>query len=434
MPRVAAIACLLLVAIGAGCGSATSARSTSSASSSGSARSNATEIVLWHGYTQAGNTEINKLVARFNASHPSIHVSARFDGGNDTALQKVLTALAGGAAPDIAYLYGSDLPNIAKSSQVTTLDQLVQTPGFNWSDFWPAERRAATVNGHVKGIPALVDNLALVYNKRLFDQAHVPYPTANWTWADMRAAAKKLTNSSKGIYGYAIPADGSEDTVWHYEALLWEAGGDITDATNKHAEFNSPAGVKALTILSDMATKDHSIYLDTTDSKYPALFQSNRIAMLTTGPWDLPQFRTAKIPFGVVRMPAIVNHQTISGPDDWVIFNHGSDKQKAAWTFLSWLTAPKQELDDDLNTADLPLRASVEKLPGFSEINKRYPGNGLFIKNLANAVKARPSIPAYTDLSRALGHAVVAALLGQSDPKSALDSAAQQANASLAHG
>ena len=37
------------------------------------------------------------------------------------------------------------------------------------------------------GIPALVDNLALVYNKKLFDQAGIPYPTANWTWDDFRA-------------------------------------------------------------------------------------------------------------------------------------------------------------------------------------------------------------------------------------------------------
>jgi multiple sugar transport system substrate-binding protein len=142
--------------------------------------------------------------------------------------------------------------------------------------------------------------------------------------------------------------------------------------------------------------------------------------------------RTAKIDFGVVRMPAIVNHQTISGPDDWVVFDHGSDRQRAAETFLAWLTAPQQVLDEDIATAHLPIRRSVMALPAFAQIEVKYPGNGVFIRNLANAVKARPPIPQYVDLSRSLAQAVVAALLGKSDPKSALDQAAKEANGALA--
>src|SRR3954447_793640 len=190
MPRLAAIACLVLVALGAACSSGGGGSKTTG---SGAQGKYAQEGVVWHGYTQAGLKEFNKLVAAFNRTHPKIHVAARFDGGNDSALQKVLAALAGGKTPDIAYLYGSDLPNIAKSPNVTSLDDLVKDPKFGWNDFYPGERKAATVNGHVKGIPALVDNLALVYNKRLFDAAHVPYPAADWTWDDLRAAAKKLT-------------------------------------------------------------------------------------------------------------------------------------------------------------------------------------------------------------------------------------------------
>ena len=81
------------------------------------------------------------------------------------------------------------------------------------------------MDGKIVGIPALVDNLALVYNKKLFDQAHVAYPTANWTWDDITAAAKKLTNPANKQFGWAYVNDGGEDTVWRYDALLWEAGG-----------------------------------------------------------------------------------------------------------------------------------------------------------------------------------------------------------------
>ena len=57
-----------------------------------------------------------------------------------------------------------------------------------------------------------------------------------------------------------------------YMSMTIAGGGDITSADNKHAVFNSPAGVKALTYLTDMSVKDRSMYLDTTDQKYPALF------------------------------------------------------------------------------------------------------------------------------------------------------------------
>ena len=47
---------------------------------------------------------------------------------NDNTLQKVLTAVRGGSPPDIAYLYGSWAPNVAKIPQVVNLTKVVQRP------------------------------------------------------------------------------------------------------------------------------------------------------------------------------------------------------------------------------------------------------------------------------------------------------------------
>ena len=41
-------------------------------------------------------------------------------------------------------------------------------PGWDWDDVYPAARPAATVNGRVRAAPALIDDLAVVYNKKLF--------------------------------------------------------------------------------------------------------------------------------------------------------------------------------------------------------------------------------------------------------------------------
>jgi multiple sugar transport system substrate-binding protein len=178
-------------------------------------------IVLWEGYTMVEANAIKALSRQFNATHPNITVTPQYYGNSDYALQKVLAAIAGGKPPDISYLYGSWAANIATNPGTVNLTPYIESPSFGWNDFWPAERAVATVNGKVIGVPALVDNLALVYNKRLFAQAGLSAPTANWTWTDFENAALKLTNPATKQFGWAYVNDASEDTVWRFWAMLW---------------------------------------------------------------------------------------------------------------------------------------------------------------------------------------------------------------------
>jgi multiple sugar transport system substrate-binding protein len=84
----------------------------------------------------------------------------------------------------------------------------------------------------VYGVPALVDNLALVYNKKLFDAAGVAYPTDSWSVGRLpQRGAEADATPVKKQYGWAYVADGSEDTTWRWLAMLWQAGGDLLDAT-----------------------------------------------------------------------------------------------------------------------------------------------------------------------------------------------------------
>jgi len=318
---------------------------------------------------------------------------------------------------------------------VVNLTKVVQRPGVNWNDFWVGERDVATVNGKVIGIPALVDNLAVVYNKALFAQAHLTPPAPNWTWQQFVTDAAKLTNPAQKQFGTAYVTPGTEDTVWHWEVLLWEAGGQILKPGNKQAAFDTPAGLQALTTLRDMAVTGHSMYLDPTDSAYANLFNSGKIGMLVTGPWDLSAFPS--VHYGVQIMPSFPGttggHQTISGPDNWVIFNNGATHVTAAEKFLLWLTAPAQATYWSLHTGDLPIRQSVMTSPGFLQaMDKALPGVDTFVTNLGNVHQARPQTPAYPKVSQILGTMVVSVLLGKSQPQAALTSAAQQVNQALA--
>src|SRR5580700_7605098 len=391
-------------------------------------------LTIWEGYTGVEAATFKHLLNEWNASHPNSKITSLYVN-NDDSLPKLLTAGRGGSQPDIAYVYGSWAPNVAQIHQVVNLTKVVQQPGVDWNDFWVGERDVATVKGEVIGIPALVDNLAVVYNKTLFKAAGLQPPAANWTWSQFMADAQKLTIASKKQFGTAYVTPGTEDTVWHWEALLWEAGGELLNSSNTAAAFDSPAGLKSLETLSTMAVTDHSMYLDPTDSEYANLFNSGKIGMLVTGPWDLSGF--PNVDYGVQVMPSYPgaegSHQTISGPDNWVIFNNGSARVTAAEQFLLWLTAPAQVKYFSMKTGDLPTRQSVADQPSVVKaMDASLPGDAAFVANLTEVKQARPQITLYPKISTVLGNMIDSVLLGQSQPQAALTAAAAQVNADLA--
>jgi multiple sugar transport system substrate-binding protein len=419
----AALAAALLVA---GCGGGDGGGGTSSAG--------VTTIHFWHGQTDPVDKDVDKLVAEFNRTHPKIKVVTDGGGGvADQMVQKVTAALAGGAAPDIAYIFGSDVANLARSPKVADLTDAVKRPGVNFDEFWPGARAVVTVDGRVRALPALVDDLAVVYNKKLFKEAGLPAPSPDWTWDDFRATAAKLTNKDKGVFGTGWPGVGDEDCVWRLWPMVWQLGGDILSQDGKTVGFSGPSGEKSLSLIYDMAAVDKSIYVDTTpgSEKMMRVFANNKMGMMPTGPWALPDFEG--VDYGVVRLPSFTSeHTTITGPDTWMVFDNGDARKKAATEFVLWLTAAKQDLQWAMASGNLPLRSSTLEQPDGAAYLKKW-GTGEFLKQLEVA-HARPSVASYPEVSKAVGQALTGVLLGRKQPKAALDEAVQASNSSLSEG
>ena len=398
------------------------------------------QLTMWVGYTPPPPENesheylsIERMVEEFEAQNENITIELQYVN-SDNALQKATVAIQGNKQPDISYQYGTNMPQLAQSPALVDLSDMVIAGDYDWADFFPGEQAVATVDGRVLGVPALVDNLAVVYNKDLFAAAGVPEPTPDWTWEDLRAAAAATTDPANKVFGLSFPVDGSETTVWQYVAMLWAAGGDILNEDNSEAIFNSEAGVRALTTLTEIE-QDGSMYLDfqPDSGRYGQLFNSGKIGMIITGPWDLSAFPDAN--YGVQVMPSFDpggSHETIAGPDNWVIFDNGQERVEAAWEFLSFMTSPDQVLQDALDTSHLPIRASVSDMPEFQAFFTTYPGTEVFVDNLNNVLKARPQIPQYPRISTALGQALVSAIQGEATPQEALDAAAVLSNGYLA--
>jgi len=393
------------------------------------------QIEMWHAQTDTARKAIDDLVAEFNAAHPDIEVVPS-TGGTTTGdlLPKVTTAIAAGTYPDIAYMYGSWGGNLVNSPAIADITQAVQDPEVNWDDFWPAASQTATVNGKVIGFPAIIDNLSVIYNKDLFDAAGVPYPSSDWTWDDFRATAKQMTDPANNVYGVNYPITGDEDTVWRFWPFLWQAGGEVLSEDETTAEFNTQAGVDALTLWQQMATVDHSVYLDPTDEKAEPLFTGGHLAMFVSGPWEVSVLEENNMNWGDQVLPSYdgQTHETISGPDIWAVFDNGDARVQASVEFLTWFSQPEQQFKWITTAGSLPIRTSMTSSPLYQDYLDTFPGIDAMADNLTNALHTRPAVTQYPRISKAIGDAISAVLLGELQPQEALDQAKQAADALLA--
>jgi multiple sugar transport system substrate-binding protein len=383
-------------------------------------------ITFWHGQNQIAGKVIKGLVDDFNASHTDVKVNAQIGADADSLQGKMTAALAGGKYPDVVYIFGPNVANLARSPKALDLTEAVKTRAWNWDDFYPAARQAVTIDGKVRAIPALIDSMAVVYNKKLFSQAGIPAPKADWTWDEYREIAKKLTNKSKGMFGTGWPGVGDEDTVWRLWPMIWDLGGDVLAPGGKQVGYGGQPGLQSLTLLNEMAAKDKSVYIDKTSGseKMYEVFNSNRMGMVPTGPWELPQIMEAKVDYGVVPMP------TFTGPDTWMLFDNGDDRARAAQEFVQWLTAPTQDARWDVAAGSLPLRRSTAQQDVWTQHVAKIEGLSTFVDALGNA-RVRPVVQSYPKISEALGQSITGALLGQQSPSDALNKAVEGGNKAL---
>jgi multiple sugar transport system substrate-binding protein len=425
---LAAIAAAVLVLAACG-GGGDSGSSTGAKKSSGPVT-----ITLWHGQNQIAGKVIKGLVDDFNRTHTDVKVNGQIGADADSLQAKMTAALAGGKYPDVVYIFGPNVANLACSPKALDLTTAVKTKAWNWDDFYPAARQAVTIDGKVRAVPALIDSMAVVYNKKLFRAAGIPAPKAGWTWDQYRAIAKQLTNKGKGVFGTGWPGVGDEDTVWRLWPMIWDLGGDVLAPDGKQVGYGGQPGLKALTLLNAMATQDKSVYIDKTSGseKMYEVFNSNRMGMVPTGPWELPQIMQAKVDYGVVPMPTFNGKPvTIAGPDTWMLFDNGDDRARAAQEFVQWLTSPTQDARWDVAAGSLPLRRSTAEQDVWKQNIAKISGLSTFVDALGSA-RVRPVVQSYPKISEALGQSIAGALLGQESPSDALDKAVKGGNKALA--
>ncbi len=277
-------------------------------------------------------------IALFEKTYPEIDIKEDYliPGAH---MEKVLTSVAGGTVPDLLEVGVSNALVFGIRGILTDLQPFIEKDkGFDVNDIFPKVLSQYNYQGRQYALPGNCGTFVLFYNKRLFDEAKVEYPDANWTWSDFLDASRKLTKRDKS--GRIIQY-GSSMSFWGpvIEILIKEKGGRIFNEDGTKCIINSPEAREALVFLHELAYK-YGVSpkgAELKETSFWQLFQMERAAMFISGRWLIIQFRqNKKLDFRITHLPKWDKRATLLASMGYAIPEQ-SNKKDAAWKFMKFL-------------------------------------------------------------------------------------------------
>lgn len=284
---------------------------------------------------------IKGSISEWQAAHPQIKVVFEHNPytGYDS---KILTRIAGGAAPDIIATEADYFVTFASKNVLEDLTPYAANdPEFNKSDFFSAITNRFTVDGKLFAVPRDVAPFACVfYNKDLFDAAGLAYPKDDWTWEDLLNAARALTKKDEtgrviqyGFYG------------WAWQNFIYGNGGTLVDDPNHPVKtmIDDPKTIQGIQFYADLINlyqvMPTPVALSNLGMGIDLMFSSGRLGMFLSGIWETPGLRNYSFKWDVAMFPK--NAQGVrafgSGGSGYAILK-SSQKKKESWEVIKALT------------------------------------------------------------------------------------------------
>lgn len=233
-------------------------------------------LVLWeaHSPQMTGATEAQRGQFHQRVSHIRVQ-QEKVVFGND--YEKLIAAVAGGSAPDIAPIWSGLLPQFAADGTIVSLDQYGARSVAK--ELFPAVVEYVEYRGRLWGLPYSMSPRFYVYNKDLYARAGVAGPPRSWE--ELVEAGRKLTGA--GVGGFSIPTSGG-GLVDHFSLMLWQSGGEFFDQGITRVTFQGSQGQAALQFLVDVARK-HRVLQPEGKPGGRKGFLEGTVASYIDGPW-----------------------------------------------------------------------------------------------------------------------------------------------------
>jgi ABC-type glycerol-3-phosphate transport system substrate-binding protein len=387
-----------------------------------------------------------KITDAWNKEHPEFQVEVIPLPEQESYQQKLLTAAAGNALPDVFRMDEVFVPQFATEGILADITSYANGSNpMNKADFTDIALNMVQYNGKFYGYPEDHTQTMLAYRKDSFIAAGLDPNRPPKTWDELLEYARKLTDPSKNQYGFVIqPYD-----YW-FSGWVWMNGGSFFSPDGKTCTMTSPEAVEALQFYVDLFQKHHvvppaavsAMYTQGAQFSAENAFMNGQIAMFQMGPWftrtyylsspeDVDNLMYAPLP---VPGNGKNTPRSVMGGRLMSISNTSQYKDKS-WEYVKYLCENKVQYYEDfikanvndmpkimreLAAGDLMPRKSAHPLPYFQHKH---------MKTFTDTIEygqLQPRLTQFVLVGRTVNEELQAAIIGQKTPQEAMEAMAKR--------
>jgi multiple sugar transport system substrate-binding protein len=361
---------------------------------------------------------VQELTREFERENPDIRVRVQQIPWS-AAHEKLLTAYAGDAMPDVFQLGSTWVPEFVALDAISPLDdRIAASPGVARADFFAGILDPNQIAGHLYGVPWYVDTRLLFYRKDILAHAGYAQPPRSWAeWQDAMAHIKQVV----GADADAIILPGNE---WAPIVILaLQQGAELLKGDDTCGNFSGPGFRKALDFYLAMFRNGYaSPAVSAEIANLYQEFANGRFSMYISGPWNLGEFAQ--------RMPAALQDAwataAMPAPDgDYpgvslaggasLAIRRTSAHQDAAWRLIEFLSSTPQQIRFYQLSGNLPARTAAWQDPALAgDAHARA-----FFTQLQR-VRATPKIPEWEQIATAITRRIEQLIRGGGAPAATL--------------
>jgi multiple sugar transport system substrate-binding protein len=350
-------------------------------------------IEWWTVHSEEFTEEAQRAMAEeFEAAHPNIDVNVTVLPSSGFG-EKMNTALgAGEGAPDVAFFWDENWWPMALDLTPYIEDDPDLSPDMYFEGYWNTR---AKWGDQVVGLPLGVGANFVMYNKEVFDEAGVAYPTWDWTTEDFIDIATQLTDSESKRWGGDRPRGPYRAVFFNYGARPYS-----DDSTTVAGYLNGSESVAAFTWLWDLVdsgstpTPADLEVLGTEGTGPVDLFLSGRLAMATLNQGHMLNAIEAGTDFGIVPEPGVPgNTRYVHGWSLTCSIWEGTEHPQEAYEFLSYWVGPEGQRFLMENSNLFPSIPSV--LEEYEHADEEYAQNFFRILELDQTAEWLMAHPCY---------------------------------------
>ncbi|HLV29097.1 MAG TPA: ABC transporter substrate-binding protein [Burkholderiaceae bacterium] len=377
---------------------------------------------------------VDGMVERFEQEHPDIDIKAVYAGTYQDSVAKALTAHKGGAAPQLAVLLSTDMFTLIDEGAIVPFDPLIQSEeDKKWlSDFYPGFMANSQTGDKTWGIPFQRSTIVMYYNKDLFKEAGLDPEKAPATWNELVEYASKLTkrdaDGNVTQWGIQIPSGGAFG-YWLFQALTTPNDVLLMNQDGTETYLDKPAVIEAMQFWHDLAYKHKVMPQGTIDwGTTPRDFLVGKTAMMWTTTGNLTNVRTnADFDFGVAPMPHAKQGGSPTGGGNFYLFESATpEQQKAALTFVKWMTSPENAAQWSIDTGYVAVSNAAWETDRMKQYVKDVP-TALVARDQLEVAVAEFSTHDNQRVTRALNDNIQAVMTNSKTPEQAMRDAQREA-------